>query len=77
MGTLAEATHQMLEPHVGVVIAQGCLRAAGQATGKTPESLGPEDWPVVEGAVRSFLRPVAPPDTIDTLVARIREAGGV
>ncbi|TLM77504.1 MAG: hypothetical protein FDZ70_05295 [Actinobacteria bacterium] len=77
MSALADATTQMLEPHVGAVIAQGCLRAVGQAAGKTPETIGPSDWPAVEATVRGFLRPVAPPGTIDSLIERIKAVGGV
>ena len=73
MDVFAERVVQVLEPFVGRIVADTCVRASALAAGVTSDTLGPEHMPSLEGSVRRLLTPVAPQATIDQLLSGIRE----
>jgi len=75
MGSLGEVVRDVLEPYVGRVVADTCVRATALSLGKTSDSLGADDLPAVESNVRRLLSPIAPSSTVDALLGQI--AGGV
>ncbi|TLM82255.1 MAG: hypothetical protein FDZ75_07695 [Actinobacteria bacterium] len=72
MGTLAEAARLALEPFVGAMVADTCVRATALSLGKTSDDLIPDDLPSLENRIRSLLGPVAPTATIDQVVGGLR-----
>lgn len=74
MATVSECATSALEPYVGAMVASTCLGATAISLGKTRDEIGVEDLPTLEINVRRLLAPVAPPATIDAIIADI--AGG-
>ncbi len=71
VSTIAEIVVDILEPFVGHMVADTCVRATALSLGKSGEDLVPEDMPALEANVRRLLSPVAPRDTITAIIARI------
>ena len=61
----------MLEPLVGHMVADTCVRATALSLGKSAGDLVSEDMPALVANVRRLLSPVAPRETIDAIVQNI------
>jgi hypothetical protein len=72
--TFADKGVAILEPYVGRIVADTCIRGSAIAAGKTPETLGAEDLPAVEQHVRSLLGLVVPSHKLDEIVDELRRA---
>ncbi|MBA4369985.1 MAG: hypothetical protein C0418_00190 [Coriobacteriaceae bacterium] len=68
---IAEAVKDVLEPYVGHMVADTCVRATALSIGKTSDTLDAADLPPLENNVRKLLLPIAPSSTIDALIAQI------
>lgn len=71
---VARAVIEILEPYVGRMVADTCIRGTAISLGKTSGDLCAEDLPTIEGNVRRILSPIAPASTVDVLVERIKVA---
>lgn len=71
VGTFAENVVGMLEPLVGHMVADTCVRATALSLGKSSGDLVSEDLPALITNVRRLLSPVAPRETIDAIVLSI------
>lgn len=73
---MSVASHitETLEPYVGRMVADTCVRATALSMGKTADTLSEEDIPMLQENVRKLLRPIAPAATIDSVMATIRGA---
>lgn len=75
---ILDATRTALEPYVGSVVADTCVRATAISLGKTTDSLDESDLPAIEASMRKLLAPIAPTATIDAMIAAFdRGARGV
>lgn len=72
--TLAQTISGILEPYVGPMVADTCVRATALSAGKTSDDLGSDDLPRLEENVRRLLRPIAPTMTIDALIGEIKRS---
>ncbi len=68
---VANVAIEILSPHVGDIVAKMCVKTAADSCGKTPDQLEVQDVPTLLRTVKMFLGPVAPHETVETLVARI------
>ncbi|MHB1340527.1 MAG: hypothetical protein ACYC77_05770 [Coriobacteriia bacterium] len=75
MTTLAESVVDILEPYVGRMVADTCVRATALSMGKSADELVAADVPALESNVRRLLGPVAPRATIEAILTQIE--GGV
>lgn len=73
MGSLAENAKSVLEPYVGAMVADTCVRATALSLGKTTDMLGMEDVDALVASIRRLLAPIAPLATIDALVLDLRK----
>jgi hypothetical protein len=68
-----------LEPYVGSMVADTCVRATTLSLGKTVDDLGDSDLPRLEDNIRRLLAPVAPmaviEDTIHSLESSVAMGG--
>lgn len=71
VATLAESVVNILEPYVGRMVADTCVRATALSMGKSADELVSEDVPTLESNVRRLLGPVAPHATIDAILLQI------
>ncbi len=71
MPTLAESVVTILEPFVGRMVADTCVRATALSLGKGADELVGEDMPALESNVKRLLGPVAPRATIDSIILEI------
>lgn len=71
MPTLAESVVAILEPLVGQMVADTCVRATALSLGKSADELQDGDMPALESNVKRLLGPVAPRQTIDSIIAQI------
>lgn len=71
MPNLAECAIHALEPYVGRMVADTCIRATALSTGKTADSLTLDDLPGVEASIKRLLAPVAAAPTIQTVLDEI------
>lgn len=71
MSTVVEAARSALEPFVGVMAADTCLRATAIAIGKMSSELTLDDMPAIDTSIRRLLSPIAPGSTIDSILAQI------
>lgn len=71
MGSLAESVVDILEPYVGRMVADTCVRATALSLGKSADELVTDDVSALETNVRRLLGPVAPHATIDNIVVMI------
>lgn len=69
---LSQAVITALEPYVGVMAADTCVRATALAVGKTADELGPEDVPQLCANVRKLLAPIAPAHAVEGILGQIR-----
>lgn len=73
MGSLAENAKSVLEPYVGAMVADTCVRATALSLGKTTDSLGIDDVDSIATSIRRLLAPIAPLATIDALILDLRK----
>ena len=71
MPTLAESVISILEPFVGRMVADTCVRATALSLGKSADDLEAPDMPALESNVRRLLGPVAPRQAIDAIISEI------
>jgi len=76
MGGVAELTVGVLEPFVGRMAADTCVRATAISAGKMADELCSEDIPVLELSIRRLLGPIATSQTIDGILGDIRQGVG-
>lgn len=69
--SIAEVVTGVLEPYVGRVVADTCVRATALSVGKTADALCAEDLASIEANVRRLLMPIASSSTVDGLIATI------
>lgn len=77
--SLGAIVRAALEPWVGPVVADTCVRASALSLGKTADDLCEEDIPALVERVRQLLAPVAPTAAIEEIVSeieRVRALGG-
>lgn len=74
MSTIVDATRTALEPYVGPVVADTCIRATALQLGKMTDELSESDLPAIEASMRKLLAPVAPAAVIDTMVLNVTRA---
>jgi hypothetical protein len=74
MSTVIEATIGALEPWVGRMAADTCVRATALAAGKMSSELTAADLPAIDASIRRLLSPIAPGTTIDTILKQIHGA---
>ncbi len=72
--TVADAVRRALEPYVGPMVADTCVRATALKLGKTADDLGESDLPELESSIRKLLAPVAPPAAIDEAASALRRS---
>lgn len=74
---IADAVRSALEPYVGPMVADTCVRATALKLGKTADELGTADLTELESNIRKLLGPVAPQaaieEALDTLKRLARE----
>lgn len=75
--SLTAAVKAALEPWVGPVVADTCVRASALSLGKTADELEAADIPALIGRVRQLLAPVAPGAAIEEVVAEIERAAAM
>lgn len=68
---IAGVVTEILEPYVGRVVADTCVRATALSMGKTADALETRDLPDLETNVRKLLLPIAPRDTVEGLIRQI------
>lgn len=69
--SIAEVVTGVLEPYVGRVVADTCVRATALSGGKTSADFDRGDLPRIEESVKRLLGPIAPSSTIDALIEKI------
>lgn len=69
--TVASHITETLEPYVGRMVADTCVRATALSIGKTADTLSDEDLPHLRENVRKLLLPIAPSATIDAVMQRM------
>lgn len=62
-----------LEPFVGPIVADTCVRATALSLGKMSDELDAGDLDALESRVRQLLGPVAPRAAIDDALASMRQ----
>jgi len=63
-----------LEPYVGAMVADTCVRATALSLGKMADELTAEDLPALESNIRRLLAPVAPTGVIDDVIATLQQS---
>lgn len=71
MDRVTDCIKRALEPYVGGVVADTCLRATALTMGKMYDDLTYEDLPALETSIRKLLAPIAPSSTIDSIIKEI------
>lgn len=71
---LAKSVSDILEPYVGKMVADTCVRATALSMGKTSDALDRDDLPRLEESVRKLLGPVAPKSTIESLIIEMERS---
>lgn len=74
MTTVAEQARGVLEPWVGGMVADTCVRATALSLGKSSDALGVGDIEALGASIRRLLAPIAPLATIDALLAELRRS---
>lgn len=69
MTALSERVVAVLEPYVGRMVADTCIRATALSVGKTADSLDDSDMPALMASIRRLLGPVAPAAAIEDVIA--------
>lgn len=72
MAALAEIARAVLEPYVGGMVADTCVRATALSLGKSSDALGMDDLDALAANMRRLLAPIAPLATIDAVIGDVR-----
>ena len=64
----------VLEPHMGTAIANAFVITTALSLHKDVSALGPEDYPTIEGSLRSMLASVSSPQLVEKALTDVREA---
>lgn len=67
-----EAVSTALEPYVGAIVANTCVRATATSLGKSADDLDLPDLPELESLIRGLLAPVAAPAVIEDAIVTLR-----
>lgn len=68
---ISQAVRSALEPWVGPVVADTCVRATALSLGKMSDELDASDLAALEARIRQLLGPVAPSAAIEDAIATI------
>lgn len=68
MSSVTQAVRAVLEPYVGPMVADTCIRATALSLGKTSDDLTAADQAALSASMRKLLAPVAAPATIDRMI---------
>lgn len=71
---ISEAVKSALEPYVGAMVADTCVRATALSLGKMSDELDESDMGALESRIRQLLGPVAPTAAIEDAVQTIRHS---
>lgn len=71
MPGFAECAMQALEPYVGRMVADTCIRATALSVGKTSDTLSVDDLPGLSNNIRRLLAPVAAAATVEAVLEEI------
>lgn len=74
MTAVVDAAVSALEPWVGRMAADTCMRATAIAVGKTSDELGVADLPAIDENIRRLLLPIAPAPAIVAILETIHGA---
>jgi hypothetical protein len=74
--SIAEGAVAALEPLVGRIAADTCVRATAIAVGKSSDALAQSDVPVLEQNIRRLLGPIAPSAAIDAVIDDLKRSVG-
>lgn len=74
MANVANAVRQALEPYVGSMTADTCVRATAISLGKTADDLVDSDLDALDARIRGLLEPIAPTATVDEVLSRVRRS---
>lgn len=74
MTSVAQSVRSILEPYVGPMVADTCVRASALSIGKVSDDLEAGDLPAIEQNIRRSLGPVASSAVIDDVLAEIERA---
>lgn len=69
----AAGVTQILEPYIGGVNADTCVRGTALSLGKTSDELGRDDLSAIEARVRRALEPLVPGATLIRIIEQIGE----
>lgn len=72
--TVRDSMRGALEPYVGGMVADTCVRATALSLGKTADDLSSDDLPSVINSVRRLLAPVAAPAAIENVIASLNDS---
>lgn len=72
--SIAQAVRAALEPYVGPMVADTCVRATALSLGKTSDDLETCDLSALEARIRQLLSPVAPTAAIEDALATIERS---
>lgn len=65
---ITQAVRAALEPYVGPVVADTCVRATALSLGKTSDDLTADDRGALENSMRKLLAPIAPAPAIERMI---------
>ena len=68
---VADALKEIIEPHMGTVMSDTCIRAAALTIGKTYDSLKPGDLSLLKPRIRQSLLLVTSLNITDTVMTEI------
>ena len=71
MTEVASTVTGILQPYVGPMVADTCVRASALSIGKTSDSLEPGDLPAIENNIRRTLSAVASRTVVDGIISEI------
>ncbi|HEX9092882.1 MAG TPA: hypothetical protein VF902_02760 [Coriobacteriia bacterium] len=71
MVEVASTLTGILEPYVGRMVADTCVRASALSIGKTSDVLSADDLPQIEQNIRRVLAPVASKAIVDDIIQQI------
>lgn len=71
---LSQVARSALEPFVGPMVADTCVRATALSVGKMSDELDETDMSALEANIRRLLGPVAPTAAIDAAVDSVRQS---
>jgi hypothetical protein len=69
----ASSVADILEPYIGRMNADTCVRGTALSLGKTSDDLSPDDLPVIVASVRRVLTPLVPGATLLRIVDQMGE----